>query len=180
MQNDTIHFSDLSPEQVNHLVITLQTKLEERDEALKKAQEKIDALTPSYPKTRMQAKSPFLRRKETISAGIFIGRNHLQTMNLAPIVPSSCLNSGIQTQGTLRRKAGCLGMQVFGSFRRPGGNNVSEGRPGVPGRQSGPWPDRVHLPVERACCQATDAAFLRDKIPYSCGLPDAAIFLRWE
>ena len=45
MQNDMIYFSDLSPEQVNHLVITLQTKLEERDEALKKAQEKIDALT---------------------------------------------------------------------------------------------------------------------------------------
>ena len=45
MQNDTIHFSDLSPEQVNQLVTALQTKLEESYEALKKAQEKIDALT---------------------------------------------------------------------------------------------------------------------------------------
>ena len=117
MQNDTIHFSDLSPEQVNHLVITLQTKLEERDEALKKAQEKIDALTPSYPKTRMQAKSPFLRRKETISAGIFIGRDHLQTVNLASIVPASSLNSGIQTRGILPRKAGCLGMPDIGKLQ---------------------------------------------------------------
>jgi len=57
-----------------------------------------------------------------------------------------------------------MGMQVFGSFRRPGGNNVSKGRPGVPGRRSGLWPDRVHLPVEGVCCQATDAASLRDKI----------------
>jgi hypothetical protein len=47
-----------------------------------------------------------MRRKEAISAGIFIGRDHLQTVNLAQIVPSSSRNSGIQTQGTLRRKAG--------------------------------------------------------------------------
>jgi len=65
-----------------------------------------DALGPSYPKTRMQAKSPFLRRKETISAGNFIGRNHLQTVNLAPIMPSSSLNSSVQIQKSLRRKAG--------------------------------------------------------------------------
>jgi hypothetical protein len=54
----------------------------------------------------MQAKFPFLRRKETISAGNFIGRDHLQTVDLSPIVPSSILNSGIQTRGILRRKAG--------------------------------------------------------------------------
>ena len=45
MQNDTIHFSDLSPEQVNQLVTALQAELGERDEALKKALEKINALT---------------------------------------------------------------------------------------------------------------------------------------
>ncbi|OQC15780.1 MAG: hypothetical protein BWX73_01155 [Lentisphaerae bacterium ADurb.Bin082] len=52
------------------------------------------------------AKFPFLRREETISAGNFIGRSRLQTMNLAPIVPSFSLNSGILTQKGLRRKVG--------------------------------------------------------------------------
>jgi len=73
--------------------------------------------TPSYPKTRMQAKSPFLRRKETILAGNFIGLDHLQTVDLAPIMPSSILNSGIQTRGVLRRKAGCLGMPDIGKLQ---------------------------------------------------------------
>jgi len=45
----------------------------------------------------MRGKFPFLRREETISAGNFIGWDHLQTVNLAQIVPSSSLNSGIQT-----------------------------------------------------------------------------------
>jgi len=54
---------------------------------------------PSYPKIHLQAKFPFLRREETISAGNFIGRSRLHTMDLAPIGPSSSLNSGIQTQG---------------------------------------------------------------------------------
>ena len=57
---------------------------------------------PPYPKIHQRAKFPFLRRKETISAGIFIGWDHLQTVNLAPIVPTSILNFGIQTQGGLR------------------------------------------------------------------------------
>jgi len=46
-----------------------------------------------------------LRRKETISAGNFIGLDHLQTVSLTLIVPSSSLNSGIQAQKGLRRKA---------------------------------------------------------------------------
>jgi hypothetical protein len=54
----------------------------------------------------MRVKFLFLRREETILAGNFIGLDHLQTVDLAPIVPSSSLNSGIQTRGVLRRKAG--------------------------------------------------------------------------
>ena len=45
MQIDKIHPSDLSPEQAKHLVASLQASLEERDEALKKAMERISALT---------------------------------------------------------------------------------------------------------------------------------------
>jgi len=47
-----------------------------------------------------------MRKKKTISAGNFIEWDHLKTVVLAPIVPSSSLNSGIQTQKGLRRKAG--------------------------------------------------------------------------
>jgi len=97
----------------------------------------------------MRVKFLFLRRKEMILAGNFIVWSHLQTVDLAPIMPSSSLNSGIQTRGSLRRKAGCLGMQAFGCFRLPGGNNVSEGRPGVPGRQSDPWPGRKFFSPRR-------------------------------
>jgi len=61
---------------------------------------------PSYPEIHLRGKFLFMRKKETISAGIFIKRDHLQTVDLAPIVLSSSLNSGIQTQGGLRCKAG--------------------------------------------------------------------------
>ena len=61
---------------------------------------------PSYPKISLRVKFLFLRREETILAGIFVERDHLQTVDLASIVPSSSLNSGIQTRGILRRKAG--------------------------------------------------------------------------
>ena len=63
------------------------------------------AKAASYPKTRMRVKFLFLRREETILAGNFIGLDHLQTVDLAPIGPSSSPNSGIQAQKGLRRKA---------------------------------------------------------------------------
>ena len=72
-----------------------------------------------------------------ILAGISIGQGSLQMVNLTLIGSASILNSGIHTQVALRRRTGCLGMQVFGSFRLPCGNNVSEGRPAFPGRRSG-------------------------------------------
>ena len=94
--------------------------------------------------------------KETISTGSSIGRDHLQTVNLALIALASSLNTGIQAQDVLRRRAGCLGMQVFGSFRPHGGNSVSECRPAFPGRRTGQWPGRVQLPVVAVYFPATD------------------------
>jgi len=56
----------------------------------------------SNPKIHLLAKFPFMRKIETILARIFIGQNHLQTVNLALIKPASSLNSGIQTQVVFR------------------------------------------------------------------------------
>jgi len=53
---------------------------------------------PSYPEIHLRGKFPFLRRKETISAGIFIGRSRLQKVDMALIALASSLNFGIQTQ----------------------------------------------------------------------------------
>jgi len=105
-----------------------------------------------------------MRREETILAGSFIGRDPLQTVNLALIALASSLDTGIQTQDVFRRKAGCLGMQVFGSFRLSGGNNVSEYLPVFPGIRYGLCLGRVHLPVERVCCQAPDVGGLSENI----------------
>ena len=118
--------------------------------------EKLCFPRATYPKIHLQSKFPFMRRKETISAGSFIGRDHLQTVNLALIALASSLDTGIQTQDYLRRRAGCLGMQVFGSFRLPGGNSVSECRPAFPGRRTGQRPGRVQLPVVAVYFPATD------------------------
>lgn len=52
--------------------------------------------------------------------------NHLKTLILALIGTALSLNLGIQAQVVPRCRAGCLGMQVSGRLRLPGGNIFSE------------------------------------------------------